>query len=658
MATESLDAFTNSVQPEATDDVAERSSNLLFDEIRDYSSEMSKLRWEGLFEDYLEKVAEQPSVARLAHRTAYEAVTRTEDFFTTGPNALFGAEQATEQFIKILKGGAEGLETSKRIILLMGPPGSGKSTLVKGTKQALEEYSKTDEGALYAIKDCPMHEEPLHLVPKELRGRFEEQLGVHIEGDLCPVCQFKYGGDKLDPEVLKQVPVERLFLSEEKRVGIGTFKPSDPKSQDMTELIGSPDFSGLAKYGASSNPNAYKFDGELNIASRGLMEFVEMLKSDERFLYVLLDLTQDKVIKAPRFANIYADEVILAHTNQTEYLRYVKDPKNEALRDRMMVVPVPYTLEVSKEKQIHEKLINQSEKVKNSSIHIGPHSLEVAAMFAVLTRLAPTERYSKMDKLMIYDHKDTRNLTQRDVKELRKKGQEQDEGMHGISPRYVIDSLSDKLADSDRTCLSPKEAIAALKTNLDYHPHTRDMGANERQAIEDDLAELSQVFDEMAKREIQKAFVYSYEDNARALCDNYLENIDAYCNGSMVTDEREDTEYEPNENLMRSIEEQIGVSENGKHEFRQEIVNRLVSFARKGQTFDYTTHPRLKEAIENKLFSDMKDTVKLTTTAKVPNEKQQKRIQSVEQTLIEEHGYCQHCAHELIEHVGSLFSRS
>ena len=630
----------------------------LFDKIDKHKEDRERLRWEGSFGEYVDMVVENPSISRTAHQTVYKALTSRPDFFTTGRNALFGAEEATNRYLEILKAGAEGLELGKRIILLVGPPGSGKSTLVNGTKRGIEEYSRTDEGAVYAIKGCPMHEDPLHLMPHDIRPVLSEEYGIHIEGDLCPQCADKYGRDNVTADDLRDVPVQRVVLSEKDRVGIGTFKPSDPKSQDITELVGSVDYSKIGELGSASDPNAYRFDGELNVANRGVMEFVEMLKSDERFLYSLLDLAQDRVIKSPRFSNISADEVILAHTNLTEYKRYVTDPKNEALRDRIVVVPVPYSLRVSDEVKIHEKLIGDSEQVRAASVHINPQTLKTAATFAVLSRLKLSAKYSKIQKLKIYDGHETHSLSQRDIKELR--AEHTDEGLSGISPRFIIDSLSMALTTqgSDKKCLTPIDTIRALRENLERHPHTRDMKKEDKDALLDDIATVKAEYDEAAKKEVQSAFIFSYEDTARTLCDNYLANVEAFSTKTKVVNHITDEEIDPDEKLMRSIEEQIGVSESGKKEFRNELLIRIGATLRSGKAFEYTSHPRLKEAIEKKLFADMKDVVKLTTSTTIPNDEQKERIHGVERTLVEDRGYCPHCASELVRYVGTLLSRS
>src|SRR5690606_27752138 len=296
---------------------------------------------------------------------------------------LFGLEEALERLVEeYFHPAAKRLDVRKRILLLMGPVSGGKSTLVSMLKRGLESYSHTERGAVYAIKGCPMHEDPLHLIPHHLREDFFDDYGIRIEGNLSPLnmmrLQEEYGGR------IEDVRVERIFFSEDKRVGIGTFSPSDPKSQDIADLTGSIDFSTIAEFGSESDPRAYRFDGELNKANRGMMEFQEMLKCDEKFLWHLLSLTQEGNFKAGRFALISADELIVAHTNEAEYRTFISNKKNEALHSRIIVMPIPYNLKVSDEERIYKKMIRQSDL---KDIHIAPHALKVAAMFTILTRL-------------------------------------------------------------------------------------------------------------------------------------------------------------------------------------------------------------------------------------------------------------------------------
>src|SRR5678816_23512 len=555
--------------------------------LEDLRREHEALRWEGSFRDYFELVAQNPRIAQLSHARINDMVhaagierlnegTQHEvlsyNFFA---QELFGIEEPIARIVEYFKSAAQRLEVRKRILLLMGPVGGGKSTIVNMLKRGLEDWTRIEAGAVYAIKDCPMHEEPLHLIPHQLRAEVEKHYGIYIEGDLCPRCRVtvdeKYGGRIEDVEVC------RVSFSEKKRVGIGTFAPSDPKSQDISELTGSIDLATIGDYGVESDPRAYRFDGELNVANRGLMEFVEMLKVDEKFLYSLLTLSQEQSIKTGRFAMIYADEVILSHTNENEYIAFAGNRKSEALQDRIILVKVPYNLRVSQEERIYDKLLHQSEALR--SVHLAPNTLKVAAMFAVMTRLEEPKRQS-------------------------------------------VDIISEQ-----------------------------------RERYLNMISLARKKYDELAKIEVQRAFVYSIEEIARTMCNNYLDNVEAFCNKERIKDPITEEEMEPDEQLMRSIEEQIGISENAKNTFRQEILIRISSYARKGKPFEYNSHERLKEAIEKKIFADLKDVVKITTSAKTPDPDQLRRINEVVDRLVKEHGYCPVCANELLTYVGTLLSR-
>ncbi|MER3485510.1 MAG: protein prkA [Chloroflexota bacterium] len=629
----------------------------LIAQLERYRAEERKLSWEGTFKEYFDIVVKNPQVAQLSHARIYNMIMSAgvetgkngEVRYNFFANDLFGLDRTLQQIVDYFSSAAKRLEVRKRILLFMGPVGGGKSTIVTLLKRGLEKYTRTDDGAVYAIKGCPMHEEPLHLIPEVLRPDIEREYGIYIEGDLCPVCRHnleeEWGGRHED------VPVQRIVFSEKNRIGIGTFSPSDPKSQDITELTGSIDLSTIGLYGVESDPRAYRFDGELNIANRGLMEFIEMLKSDEKFLYGLLTLTQEQSIKTGRFAMIYADEVILSHTNEAEYLNFIANKRSEALQDRIIVIRVPYNLRVSDEIRIYEKLLRQSAL---KDVHIAPHTLRVASIFAVLTRLEPSKRagMSLMKKLKLYDGEDVDDFTQKDVKELQEEALR--EGMDGISPRYVINRLSHALVQDGTTCLNPIDALRALKDGMEQHTSiTREQKEHYLNLI----AEARREYDEMAKKEVQRAFVYSFEESARTLFNNYLDNVEAYCNKTKLRDPITDEEIEPDEKLMRSIEEQIGITENAKRAFREEILIRISSLARRGLTFDYTSHERLKEAIERKLFADLRDVVKITTSTKTPDAEQLKRINEVVDRLIKEQGYCVVCANELLRYVGTLLSR-
>ena len=455
----------------------------------------------------------------------------------------------------------------------------------------------------------------------------------------------EYGGR------IEDVMVERIFFDEDKRVGIGTFSPSDPKSQDIADLTGSIDFSTIAEYGSESDPRAYRFDGELNKANRGMMEFQEMLKCDEKFLWHLLSLTQEGNFKAGRFALISAEMLIVAHTNEAEYRSFIANKKNEALHSRIIVMPIPYNLKLSEEERIYEKLIKQSDM---ADVHIAPHALRAAAMFSILTRLKESKKQGMdlVKKMRLYDGESVEGFNQVDLDEL--KNEFSDEGLSGIDPRYVINRISSAIIRKEVPAINALDVLRSLKEGLDQHPS---ISQEDKEKYKNYISIARKEYDEIAKKEVQKAFVYSYEESAKTLMDNYLDNVEAFCNRTKMRDPLTGEEMNPDEKLMRSIEEQIGISENAKKAFREEILIRISAYARKGKKFDYYSHERLREAIQKKLFADLKDVVKITTTSKTPDESQLKKINEVIARLIDEHGYNSVSANELLRYVGSLLNR-
>nr|WGD73590.1 serine/threonine protein kinase PrkA [Bacillus subtilis] len=625
--------------------------------IEQYREEEQRLKWEGTFADYLEIIKENPMVAQSAHSRVFNMIKdsgieeidgrKKYSFFD---RELFGLEESLERLVEeYFHPAAKRLDVRKRILLLMGPVSGGKSTLVTMLKKGLEAYTLTDNGAVYAIKGCPMHEDPLHLIPHHLRDDFYREYGIRIEGSLSPLnvmrLEEEYGGR------IEDVKVERIFFSEDKRTGIGTFSPSDPKSQDIADLTGSIDFSTIAEYGSESDPRAYRFDGELNKANRGMMEFQEMLKCDEKFLWHLLSLTQEGNFKAGRFALISADELIVAHTNETEYRSFISNKKNEALHSRIIVMPVPYNLKVSEEERIYEKMIAESDV---ADVHIAPHTLKVAAMFSILTRLKEPKR-SDIDlvkKMRLYDGESVEGYNSVDVEDMKK--EYNDEGMSGIDPRYVINRISSTIIRKNMESINSLDVLRSLKEGLDQHPS---ISSEDRERYLNFISAARKEYDDIAKKEVQKAFVYSYEESAKTLMDNYLDNVEAYCNKNKLRDPLTGEEMNPDEKLMRSIEEQIGISENAKKAFREEILIRISTYARKGKRFDYNSHERLREAIQKKLFADLKDVVKITTSTKTPDEQQLKKVNEVVYRLIDEHGYNSTSANELLKYVGSLLNR-
>jgi serine protein kinase len=649
--------------------------------------------WEGSFAEYLEIVRHRPEVTRNAWQRLYDLVlsfgsdTYTEyrkpivryrffdDPFENGRDAVFGIDVHLMKLVNVLKSAALGFGPEKRVLLLHGPVGSAKSTIVRLMKKAVEAYSRSPEGALYTFEwhlpdgqvvPSPMHEDPLRLIPTDLRAQVVEELNrqagskaryrIEVEGDLDPVSRylFREGLRQVDGDwnrLMERVRVKRLLLSERDRVGIGTFQPKDEKNQDSTELTGDINYRKIAELGSDSDPRAFNFDGEFCVANRGIIEFVEMLKLDVAFLYDLLGASQEHVIKPKKFAQTHIDEVIIGHTNEPEYRKLQSNEFMEALRDRTIKIDVPYITRWSEEARIYRRDFKR--RVKKP---IAPHTLEMAAMWAVLTRLEDPKKpnLTLLQKMKLYDGKTQPGFTEDNVKELRKTANR--EGMEGISPRYVQDKISNALVrDADAASLNAFMVLNELESGLKNHSLLNDEDKKKR--YRELLGVVKKEYEDIVKNEVQKA-IASDEGAIARLCGNYVDNVKAYTQRERVKNSFTGGYEEPDERLMRSVEEKIDIPAARKDDFRRELMNYIGALALDGKQFNYRMNDRLCTALELKLFEDQKDSIKLSSlVSQVIDPDTQAKIDIVKQRLIDNFGYDAHSATDVLNYVASIFAR-
>jgi serine protein kinase len=650
------------MQPENGDSGSAR-RNSFVDSLTAFSRQHRAQHWEGTFGDFLTRILPNnpSSLARSSHQYIWDMLrwygrngngtedpARPRELFK---RELFGVDDPLSRLVDYFKAAAAGSDVGRRLLLLLGPPSGGKSTIAILLKRGLEEYSRTDDGALYAIKGSPMHESPLNLIPASLRAEFRETYGVEVSGDLSPWSrerlQREYEGDYL------KVPVERVFLAESTRVGIGTYAPHDPTTADIADLVGSVDLSKVAEVGDEGDPRAWSWSGAVYAASRGLLEMIEILKVKREFLYLLLTLTQEKNVKVSRFPLIHLDETIVAHTNLAEFHKFLQEKENEALLDRMVIIKVPYALSFRDEARIYQKLVSGAPAFRD--VHLDPHVLTLASVFAILTRLHKPERegLDLSKKLRIYSGESIEGFAENEATRL--KAESPDEGLAGVSPRFVINSISNAITRSDTRSLTSMELLLALKDSIESD--ARMDAKQKKQWIDHLVVARKDFYNRWVKEDVHRALFASFEEEAQQLLEKYLDEVEASLDQRQVTDPITGETRPADERFLRSVEEKIKVSDSGKQSFRQEVVRKAMVAFKAGEKFTLDSHARMHEAIEQYLFEERRDVLRLVTSAARPDDEARKKISSVQQRLVSEYGYDDHSAKEALNYVTTLLAQ-
>ena len=624
--------------------------------IKDHQSSKTNEKFAGVLSDYLRILEETPSVCALAHRRLYDTIVscgitrmsesdarcnnvfngeelKTYDYFQS---SFFGMEVALKKIMRFLHSAAMKGEESRQVLLLLGPVGAGKSALVEHIKQALEG---TDP--IYYIQDCPIREEPLHLIPRSLRNKFKEAYNLTIEGDLCPVCRYRLLNE-FDGNYT-QMPIATSTFSIRGRRGIGVVPPMDPNTQDTSILIGSEDISKLDLY-PEDDPRVLSLNGAFNVGNRGIVEFVEVFKNEIEFLHTMITATQEKSVPSPgKQAMIYFDGVILSHCNEAEWNKFKSEHTNEAILARIVRVNVPYCLEYEQEVKIYKKLLGGSD----FNSHIAPHTLELASMFAVLSRLKPTSKVDPLTKMKIYNGEEIieKGLIKKvDINDLRE--EVRDEGMTGISTRFIMKAVDNALADSDKNMITPISMRDSLIRQVKEQITNEEVRKHYLLFLQKTLHE---EYLKILEKEITKAFVSAYEEQAESLFNNYLDHAEAYVNKTKVKDRVTNEEMLPDESFLTSIEEQIGIKGTARDNFRADITSYMFAKLRRNENIDWRSYGPLKEALENKLVASVKQISRIVTKSKSRDNKQQRKYNSMVSTLMEDYGYNEDSAEEVIK---------
>ena len=663
------------------------------------------LREARSFTWYLDTLYDDPRVARNAHQrvadmfdhygTQYdeadglvEYALAAEDPLHDGENIFYGREihEAIHEFVNKVKSGARGLGPEKRIKLLLGPVGSGKSHFDFLTRRYFEAYTREDAGRMYTFRwtdlcsviddqdpgddtvRSPMNQDPLVLLPKEQRTAVIEDLNEILDAPytlrndqhLDPASEFymdellAHYDDNLEAVLENHIEVIRLVASENRRECIETFEPKDKKNQDETELTGDTNYAKLAVYG-ESDPRAFDYAGAFCNANRGLFSGEELLKLQREFLYDFLHASQEGTIKPKNNPRIDIDQVIVGRTNMPEYREKTGDEKMEAFNDRTKRIDFPYVLEYLQEAEIYRKMLRNADV---PDMHIEPHALEMAGLFGVLTRITePDGSVSLVQKAKAYNG-EIDESDDIDARKLRENGEEAadiGEGMDGVSARFIGDEIAEAIMDSthrDRSYLSPLSVFSHFEANLENH------GSIPEDNLERYYRYLELVREEYKERaieDVRHALAYDLEEIQRQ-GEKYMDHVMAYIDDDTVEDELTGREQEPDETFLRSVEEKLEIPEDRKNDFRQEVSNWVSRRARDGTSFDPQDNDRLRRALERKLWEDKKHNINFSALVSANELDDDERSAWID-ALVNQ-GYSPEGAREVLEFAGAEVAKS
>ncbi len=616
--------------------------------------------FEGNFLEYLRIIKNNPELAVLAHERMYQIIVgrgveaiKTEDHlrlkriygketikrYKFFENEFYGIDKTIMEIVRYFHSAAMRGEESRQVLYMVGPVGSGKSSLMESLKRGLEQHPP-----IFVLKDCPMREEPLHLIPKHLRAEFSEILGLNIEGDLCPVCRYRLIHDyKGEYEKFRVVSSDFSIRS---RKGIAVVPPVDPNNQDTSVLVGSVDISKMDLY-PEDDPRVLSLNGAFNAGNRGLVEFIEIFKNDVEYLHTILTATQEKSIPSPgKNSMIYFDGIILAHSNESEWNKFKADHTNEAILDRIVKIEVPYCLELDEEVKIYQKILKRS----NFKAHIAPHTIEMASIFAIISRLTRSTKVDIISKMHIYNGEEVlqKDATQRvDIKELREEAGR--EGFVGISTRFIMKAIDNAFSESEHDCINPIILLESITKSV----KASDFGEEEKKRLLGYLQDVvKKEYNRILEKEVTKAFIHGYREQAETLFNNYLDHAEAFVNKVKIKDINTGEELDPDEIFLESIEAQLGLTGNAARGFRHDVTAYMFSLLRNNKKIEYGSYEPLKEAIEKKLTSSVRELSRIITQARVRDSEQGEKYN----LMIEEmksNGYCEHCCNVILKYAAN-----
>ncbi|PAQ05146.1 PrkA family serine protein kinase [Mesorhizobium temperatum] len=517
---------------------------------------------------------------------------------------FYGMEDTIERIAGYFRYASQGLEERKQILYLLGPVGGGKSSLAERLKKLMEQRP------IYTLKVgdqiSPVFESPLGLFnPDRMGDLLEDKYGIarrRLNGLISPWAAKRL--DELSGDISK-FSVVKLMPSRLRQIGIAKTEPGDENNQDVSALVGKVDIRQLEHF-SQSDPDAYSYSGGLNRTTQGLLEFVEMFKAPIKVLHPLLTATQEGSYNGTEnFGSFPYQGIVVAHSNESEWLQFKNNKNNEAFLDRILVVKVPYCLQVTEERQIYEKLLRESEL---ASSPCAPEVLDILSRFTVSTRLAEHDNSPLYTKMRVYDGENLKDIDPKakSVQEYRDAAGV-DEGMTGVSTRFAFKILSQTFNyDTKEVAADPVHLMYILEEAIKREQFPKETEAAYLDFIKSELATR---YAEFIGHEIQKAYLESYSEYGQNLFDRYIAYADAWIEDQDYKDP--DTgqilNREVLDNELSQVEKPAGIA--NPKDFRNEVVKfTLRARARNhGRNPSWTSYEKLREVIEKRMFGQVED---------------------------------------------------
>ncbi|MBL4829607.1 MAG: PrkA family serine protein kinase [Aliivibrio sp.] len=578
-------------------------------------------------EPVLIDTAQDPRLSRLFSNRVISRYKTFEDFY--------GMEEAIEQIVSYLKHAAQGLEERKQILYLLGPVGGGKSSLAEKLKSLMQQNS------IYILcangKRSPVNDHPFSLFdPSEDAQLLKSDYNIasrYLNTIMSPWAVkrlHEFGGDITKFTVIKVKP---SILDQ---VGIAKTEPGDENNQDISSLVGKVDIRQLEHF-SQDDPDAYSYSGALCKANQGLMEFVEMFKAPIKVLHPLLTATQEGNYNGTEgLSALPFDGMILAHSNESEWLTFRNNKNNEAFLDRVFIVKVPYCLRVSEEIKIYNKLLENSEL---SRAPCSPSTLDILARFSVLSRLKEPENSNVYSKVRVYDGE-----TLKDTDPKAKSYQEYrdyagvDEGMNGLSTRFAFKILS-RVFNFDQTevAANPVHLFYVLEQQIEREQFPQEMADKYLEFLK---GYLIPKYVEFIGKEIQTAYLESYSEYGQNIFDRYIIYADFWIQDQEYRDPDTGQLFDRAalNGELEKIEKPAGIS--NPKDFRNEIVNFVLraKAGNSGRNPSWTSYEKLRTVIEKKMFSNTEELLPVISfNAKTSTDEQKKHDDFVARMM--EKGY-------------------